>query len=212
MSGSSNPKSLSAALKPRNYRPKNSACAPPRNRKRRTNCAKRNWRINDVLPRLAADRDLLARLDIRAPAAGQVVDQTVFTKGGVIEPGKTILDIVPSAPVVVAEAEIRPEDIEHLRIGQTARVIATGFNPRETQAMQGRIDIISADRIVDPRNGQAYYKVEVTLVADRDGGRLLRQLTPGMPVEVVVPVKPRTALDYLTEPLRSSFRKAGNEV
>jgi hypothetical protein len=33
-----------------------------------------------------------------------------------------------------------------------------------------------------------------------------------MPVEVVVPVKPRTALDYLTEPLRSSFRKAGNEV
>jgi HlyD family secretion protein/epimerase transport system membrane fusion protein len=169
-------------------------------------------RINDVLPRLAADRDLLARLDIRAPAAGQVVDQTVFTKGGVIEPGKTILDIVPSAPVVVAEAEIRPEDIEHLRIGQTARVIATGFNPRETQAMQGRIDIISADRIVDPRNGQAYYKVEVTLVADRDGGRLLRQLTPGMPVEVVVPVKPRTALDYLTEPLRSSFRKAGNEV
>jgi HlyD family secretion protein len=169
-------------------------------------------RINDVLPRLAADRDMLARLDIRAPAAGQVVDQTVFTKGGVIEPGKPILDIVPSAPKVVAEAEIRPEDIEHLRIGQKARVIATGFNPRETQAMDGRIDIISADRITDPRNGLAYYKVEVTLLADREGGKLLKQLTPGMPVEVVVPVKARTALDYLTAPLRSSFRQAGNEV
>ena len=169
-------------------------------------------RINDTLPRIAADRDLLARLDIRAPASGQVVDQAVFTKGGVIEPGKPILDIVPSAPTVVAEAEIKPEEIEHLRVGQTARVIATGFNPRETQAMDGRIDIISADRITDPRNGQAYYKIEVTLTADREGGKLLAKLTPGMPVEVVVPVKPRTALEYLTEPLRTSFRKAGNEV
>ena len=169
-------------------------------------------RINDVMPRIAADRDMLARLDIRAPAAGQVVDQTVFTKGGVIEPGKPILDIVPAAPVVVAEAEIRPEDIEHIHVGQEARVIATGFNPRETQAMRGRIDIISADRIVDPRNGLAYYKAEVTLIADREGGKLLKQLTPGMPVEVVVPVKSRTALDYLTEPLRNSLRKAGNEV
>ena len=169
-------------------------------------------RINDTLPRIAADRDLLERLDIRAPASGQVVDQVVFTKGGVIEPGKPILDIVPSAPIIVVEAEIRPEDIEHLRLGQKARVIATGFNPRETQAMDGRIEIISADRITDPRNGQAYYKIEVTLTADREGGKLLSQLTPGMPVEVVVPVKPRTALEYLTEPLRTSFRKAGNEV
>jgi HlyD family secretion protein len=169
-------------------------------------------RINDVMPRIAADQDMLARMDIRAPASGQVVDQMVFTKGGVIEPGRPILDIVPTAPTVVAEAEIRPEDIEHLHVGQIARVIATGFNPRETQAMQGRIDILSADRIVDPRNGQAYYKAEVTLVADREGGKLLRQLTPGMPVEVVVPVKARTALEYLLEPLRSSFRKAGNEV
>ena len=169
-------------------------------------------RINDTLPRIAADRDLLARLDIRAPAAGQVVDQVVFTKGGVIEPGKPILDIVPSAPTVVAEAEIKPEDIEHLRLGQAARVIATGFNPRETQAMDGRVDIISADRLTDPHTGQTYYKIEVTLTADREGGNLLRKLTPGMPVEVVVPVKARTALEYLTEPLRTSFRKAGNEV
>jgi HlyD family secretion protein len=169
-------------------------------------------RINDVLPRIAADRDMLARLDIRAPASGQVVDQTVFTKGGIIEPGRPILDIVPSMPTIVAEAEIRPEDIEHLRIGQSAHVIATGFNPRETQPVEGRIDIISADRITDPRNGVAYYKIEVTLLADREGGKLLRQLTPGMPVEVVVPIRSRTALDYLTEPLRTSLRKAGHEV
>ena len=144
--------------------------------------------------------------------AGQVVDLQAFTRGGVIEPGKPILQIVPEARRIVATAEIRPEDIEHLRPGQPARIIATGFNARETQPLEGRVDIISADRITDPRTGRAYYTVEVSLLADHASGTLLRQLGPGMPVEVVVPVKPRTALDYLTEPLRTSLRSAGREM
>jgi HlyD family type I secretion membrane fusion protein len=169
-------------------------------------------RINDVLPRIAADRDLLTRLDIRAPASGDVVDQTVFTKGGVIEPGKPILDIVPDASRLIAEADIRPEDIEYLHVGLPARVVATGFNPRETQPIQGRIDIISADHITDPRTGRTYYKAEITLDHDREGGKLLKRLEPGMPVEVIIDVKPRTALDYLIEPLRTSLRQAGTEI
>ena len=169
-------------------------------------------RINDVLPRLVADRDLLARLDIRAPVSGQVVDLQAFTKGGVIEPGKPIMQIVPEARTIVATAEIRPEDIEHLHAGQAARVIATGFNARETQAIDGRVEVISADRITDPRSGRFYYTAEISLLSDQEGGRLIRRLGPGMPVEVVVPVKPRTALEYLIEPLRTSLRKAGREM
>jgi HlyD family type I secretion membrane fusion protein len=169
-------------------------------------------RINDVVPRIVADRDLLARLEIRAPVAGEVVDLQAFTKGGVIEPGKPILQIVPRARTIVAVAEIRPEDIENLAVGQSARIIATGFNPRETQPIEGRVDVISADRITDPRSGRSYYTAEVSLLHDHDGGALLKRLGPGMPVEVVVPVKPRTALDYLTEPLRSSLRSAGREM
>ena len=169
-------------------------------------------RINDVLPRIVADRDLLARMDIRAPVSGRVVDLQAFTRGGVIEPGKPILQIVPEARRIVAIAEIRPEDVEHLRTGQAARVIATGFNARETQPMDGRVDVISADRITDSRTGRTYYTAEVSLLSDHAGGTLLRALGPGMPVEVVVPVKPRTALDYLTEPLRTSLRSAGREM
>ncbi len=169
-------------------------------------------RLNDVAPRLIADRDLLARLDIRAPVAGRVVDLQVFTKGGVIEPGHPILDIVPEAPTIVAEAEIKPEDIENLHAGQAARVIVTGFNPRDTVPIDGRVSVISADRITDPRTGRSFYKAEVSLLADHAGGALLRRLSPGMPVEVVVPVKPRTALDYLTEPLRTSLRNTGREM
>ena len=169
-------------------------------------------RINDVLPRIVADRDLLGRLEIRAPVSGQVVDLQVFTRGGVIEPGKPIMQIVPDSRRIMALAEIRPEDIEHLKAGQAARIIATGFSARETQPIDGRVEVISADRITDPRSGRSYYTAEVSLLADHAGGSLIRRLGPGMPVEVVVPVKPRTALDYLTEPLTVSLRSAGREM
>jgi len=169
-------------------------------------------RINDVLPRLVADRDLLSRLEIRAPIAGEVVNLAIFTKGGVIEQGKPVLDIVPTTRTIVAEAEIKPEDVEYLHIGMPAQVIAVGFNPREMGPMEGEVRVISADRVNDSRTGRGYFKAEIALMSDRDHGALLARLSPGMPIEVVVPVKPRTAFEYLVGPLRESFRHAWREI
>jgi HlyD family type I secretion membrane fusion protein len=169
-------------------------------------------RIHDVIPRVAADRDVLSRLEIRAPIGGEVVNLSIFTKGGVAEAGRALMDIVPADRVIVAEAEIRPEDIERLRIGQTAQVIALGFNPRETAPIEGQIRVVSADRITDPRSGRSYFRAEVALIGDQENGRLLARLGPGMPVDVVVPIAPRTVFDYLTAPLRESFRTAGREM
>ena len=169
-------------------------------------------RIDDMLPRIVADRDLLSHLDVRAPVSGQIVDLQVFTKGGVVEPGKPILRIVPKVRDLVVISEIKPEDIEHVHLGLAARVIATGFNARETQPVDGRVVSVSADRITDARTGRSYYTAEISLTDDHRAGTLLKQFGPGMPVEVVIPVKPRTALDYLLEPLRTSLRSAGREM
>ena len=169
-------------------------------------------RINDVLPRLAADRDLLRRLEIRAPIGGEVVNLAIFTKGGVIEPGKPIMDIVPRSTSIVAEAQIRPEDVGHLHVGQSAQVMATGFGLRDAAPIDGRVTVISADRLTDARTGHAYFKAEIALVADRQGGALLSRLGPGMPVQVIVPTGGRTVFDYLIGPLAQSFRGAMREM
>lgn len=169
-------------------------------------------RINDVLPRLAADRIVLARLNIRAPISGEVVNLKIFTKGGVIEPGAPIMEIVPSRPTLVAEADIRPEDVQNLHVGQMAKVIATGFSLRQAPPLDGRVTMVSADRVTDPRTGRSFFKADVALVADRDDEAVLRKLGPGMPVQVIVPTKPRTMFDYLVGPLRESFRGAMREM
>ena len=169
-------------------------------------------RINEVVPRLAADRDILSRLEIRSPIAGEVVNLAIFTRGGVVESGRPVMDIVPRSRVIVAEAEIRPEDVERLRIGQHADVVAIGFNPRENAPIMGEVRVISADRVTEARTGHTYFKAEIALVADRQHGALLARLGPGMPVEVIVPIAPRTAFDYLVGPLRDSFRSAFREL
>jgi HlyD family type I secretion membrane fusion protein len=169
-------------------------------------------RINEVVPRLAADRDILSRLEIRSPIAGEVVNLAIFTRGGVVESGRPVMDIVPRSRVIVAEAEIRPEDVERLRIGQHADVVAIGFNPRENAPIMGEVRVISADRVTEARTGHTYFKAEIALVADRQNGALLARLGPGMPVEVIVPIAPRTAFDYLVGPLRDSFRSAFREL
>ena len=169
-------------------------------------------RINDVLPRLVADRDQLNRLEVRAPIGGEVVNLAIFTAGGVVEAGRPLMDLVPTERVLVAEAEIKPEDIEHLRIGQRADVIAIGLNARDTAPIQGEIRVISADKVTDHRTGLSYFRAEIALLADRNNGTVLPRLGPGMPVEVIVRVAPRTALDYLIGPLRDSFRGAMREL
>jgi HlyD family secretion protein len=47
---------------------------------------------------------------------------------------------------------------------------------------------------------------EIRDLRGADGG-----LRPGLPVEVVVPLRDRTALDYLTEPLRRMLWKSFRE-
>ena len=96
---------------------------------------------------------------------GEVVNLAIFTKGGVIEPGKPIMDIVPRAPTIVAEAQIRPEDVEHLRVGQAAQVMATGFSLRDASPIEGKVTVISADRVTDPRT-----RTQLFQGGDRAGG------------------------------------------
>ena len=169
-------------------------------------------RINDVLPRLVADRDQLSRLEIRAPIAGEVVNLAIFTTGGVVEAGRPLMDLVPTSRTLMAEAEIRPEDVEHLRVGQRAEVMAVGFNARDTVPIQGEIRVISADKVTDSRTGHSYFRAEIALLAEGPGRTLLPRLSPGMPIEVIVPVAPRTVLDFLIAPLRDSLRGAMREL
>jgi len=72
--------------------------------------------------RLIANQDIVHHLEIRAPTAGIVVGSTVFTPGGVVAPGRTLMQIVPSLDSLVIEAQIAVQDIEVVYDGQVAQI------------------------------------------------------------------------------------------
>ncbi|BAI96600.1 MULTISPECIES: HlyD family type I secretion periplasmic adaptor subunit [Sphingobium] len=166
--------------------------------------------LNEVLPKYRAAKDQLARLQIRAPAAGTIVGLNVFTVGGVIAAGQKLMDIVPDRAGLVIEARISPEDIDDLKVGQRAQIKFSSLHERDLPIMDGRISRLSADSFQDEKTGMSFYTAEM-IVPPRELARIRDvrgedfSLKAGMPVQLLVPLRRRTALQYALEPLTQSL-------
>ncbi len=167
-------------------------------------------RLSDVLPKLAAARDQLARTDVRATATGAVLALTVFTPGGVIGPGQKLMDIVPENAPLRIQARVALDDADDLSVGQSTLIKFPSLHERDLPNLTGRLTRLSADAITDEKTGQSYFTAEV--LVPRDQIKLLKdargqafELRAGMPVQVLVPLRQRTALSYALEPLVGSF-------
>ncbi len=168
-------------------------------------------KLLDVAPRLRAARDTLAHTELKAPRAGYVVGLTAFTVGGVIAKGDHVLDVVPVESPLVVEGQVKPEEIEGLQPGLRAEVQLTAYKQRIVPKIHGTVSKVSADRLTDPHNGTSYYQIQVALDADELAALPGVRLTPGMPAQILVPTKERTALDYLLAPLTAGFNHALRE-
>jgi HlyD family type I secretion membrane fusion protein len=169
-----------------------------------------------VLPRLAAARVQLARTEIRSPATGTVVGLTVFTPGGVIAAGQKLMEIVPESVPLRVDARIAPDDADDLAQGQRVLVRMSGLHERSLPDLEGSITRLSADSFTDEHTQQQYFTAEILIPDDqvaliRDVRGASFELRPGMPVEVLIPLRDRTALQYLFEPLINSLWRSFRE-
>ncbi|HEX3920404.1 MAG TPA: HlyD family type I secretion periplasmic adaptor subunit [Caulobacteraceae bacterium] len=169
--------------------------------------------LTQAKPKLVALDEQLERLTVRAPASGQVVGLTIFTVGGVVAPGQKLMDVVPTDQPLVIEARVKPDDAGELRVGQSTEIRIPAFRDRRMPLLMGTVRKISADALVDDKSGQPYFKIEVEVPPSQLA--IIHQirgaepgLIPGLPVEVVVPLKHRSALDYLIEPLKEMLWKS----
>ena len=172
-------------------------------------------RLDEVMPRLNSTRQQIARATVRAPATGQVVALKVFTEGGVVIAGDTLMEIVPSDRSLVIEAKAAPTDADDLTIGMITQIRFPALQEKDLPIIEGQISKISADSFEDQRTGTHYFEIEVMVPLESldklkefraDGG-----IRAGLPAQVVVPLRKRTALGYLLEPLSSTFWKVGRE-
>jgi HlyD family type I secretion membrane fusion protein len=167
-------------------------------------------KLAELGPKVAAAQDVVDRTEIKAPATGSVVGLNVFTEGGVVEPGAKLLDVVPTSNPLMAEARLRLTDINEITPGLRAEVRLVSINNVERPTIYGTVQTVSADRLTDEKSGQGYYAVQVAL-NEADVRKSNIELQAGMPVDVIVPTKPRTLLQYLVSPLRDELAGAFRE-
>ena len=172
-------------------------------------------KLSETLPRLIAAREQLQRSMVRAPASGQIVGLTVFTVGGVVAPGATMMEIVPQDKKLIVQAHVPPGGADDVYQGQEAQVRFTGVENRTLPLLSGIVRTISADSFTDENTGQSYFRAEIEVPAEElDKVRDVLgqgQLRAGLPVETVIAVRKRTALQYLLEPLTNHLWRAMRE-
>lgn len=173
-------------------------------------------RLDELQPKLFAIRNALAGAIVRAPASGKVVGLAVYTVGGVVPPGATLMEIVPQDRALVIEARVSPNDADDLKIGQETEIRFTSLHERDLPILKGKLVKLSADSFLDEKSGLRYFNAEVS-VPPEEMERIRKVRGPrtglqaGLPVEVLVPLRKRTALDYLLEPLLQTFWRSGRE-
>jgi len=167
--------------------------------------------LGEVQSELPLREDVLDRTVIRSQFAGTVMELRVTTESGVIEPGQAILDIVPADADLIIDAKLRTVDIDNVEPGMQARVLLTAYRQRTLPQIHGVLRSVSADRIVEPRSGEAYFLAKVVV----DTADLARvpdvHLAPGMPADVMILTGERTLFDYLMRPLSESMRMSFRE-
>jgi HlyD family secretion protein len=166
-------------------------------------------KVAELDERIVAVKDRLSRMELRAPISGVVNDLKVHTVGGVIAPGETVMSIVPGGDELVVEARVAPTDIDQVSTGQDVKLRFSSFNQRTTPEIDGRVKVVGAAASVDAQTGQAYYLSTIAIVDD--SGLEGKQLVPGMPVEVFLHTRERSALSYLVKPFADQMKRAMNE-
>jgi len=143
----------------------------------------------------------LQRIEIKAPATGQVVGLAVQSVGGVIAPGQKLMDIVPQSEALMLETRIPPNLIDSVHAGLIADVRFSTFAHAPQLVVQGKVVSVSADLLSEPQTNSSYFLARVEVTPEGMAALGKRQMHPGMPVELVIRTGERTVLTYLLQPL-----------
>lgn len=165
-------------------------------------------RIAELAERHVTALDQLQRIELKAPQDGFVHNLAVFTVGGVINAGETVMTIVPSRDKLAIDVRILPNDISSVHVDQPVTVRLSAFESRSTPTVEGVVARVGADISRDERTGATFYSARISLDADQLARIGDQVILPGMPAEVFIKTGDRTVLSYLTKPVIDQVMRA----
>lgn len=165
-------------------------------------------RLNSLIQSGTGLADRVKQSAIRSQVRGTVKRLLVNTVGGVVQPGRDVVEVVPLDGKLMLEAKVSPKDIAFLVPGQKAVVKFTAYDFSTYGGLDAKLEHIGADSVTDER-GNTFYTVRVstdktTLI----GGQ---PIIPGMVAEVDIITGKKTILTYILKPVLRAQQAAFTE-
>lgn len=168
-------------------------------------------KLTDVTEKEVVASDAQRRINIVSPVNGTVQNLRFFTEGAVVRPGEPMIDIAPNDEAFVIQAHFAPTDVDNVHPGMVTEVRLPAFHSRKIPILNGKIESLSRDRLVDPEAKVAYFLGIVRVDIKQLPAEYRTKVTAGMPAQVVVPTGERTVLQYLFSPLKDTLRTTMRE-
>ena len=146
---------------------------------------------------------------ITATDTGEIDGLSIFTIGGIVAEGQTLMNIVPEGAKMEVEAYVDNKDIGFIRVGQDAEVKVETFNFQKFGMLDAEVSDISADATEDERNKEKDKKYRVTLSLENDTSGM--DLQPGMNVTAEIKIKKKRIVDFFLDPFRQYMDEALRE-
>jgi HlyD family secretion protein len=169
-------------------------------------------KIADLHERRQGAEAKLQRIEIRAPIGGTIHQLSLFTIGGVVTPGETLMQIVPENERLLVESRIEPAFIDQVSVGQDALIRFSSFDQRNTPELAGRVIFISADLEQDKQSqNPPYFRARAELKPGESDKLADQRIISGLPAELHLQTQERTILSYLMKPLTDQISRTFRE-
>ncbi|MFV8455991.1 HlyD family type I secretion periplasmic adaptor subunit [Vibrio owensii] len=146
-----------------------------------------------------------------SPLQGLVQSLPSTQNGGVIQPGGTVVEIVPVGGQADFKARLSPRDIGFVNVGQPTRIKIDAFDYSRFGALKGEVESISPTTSQSER-GEIYYEVVVSIETPyfRDNPESF-SILPGMTGEVDITTGEKSVFQYLWKPIYTNISVAFGE-
>lgn len=160
---------------------------------------------------LKVAQDTLERNTIRASTDGTVENLAIHTIGGVVQPGQTLMEIVPENEELIVKARVSPSDIDSVAAGMKAEVRFPSIPSRFVPIVERTVLDVSRSVTTGSDHQERYFTVKVKLDRGKLPELVQKRLRIDMPVEVVIAKGERSVADFLISPLADAVRKSLRE-
>lgn len=153
-------------------------------------------------------RSSLQRLT--APVDGTITQLSIHTIGGVVEPAKPIMVVVPKGGSLVAEVKILNKDVGFVKEGQPVAIKLEAFPFTRYGTIPGHVESIGSDAVEDEKLGLVY---PARIRFDHSGKSKATdiRLSAGLATTADIRTGHRSIMSYLISPIDEASQQAGRE-